>query len=198
MTFPPTVKTTFLILGFVFLQSCANSSPSSNGYAPTKKSTHAAKPTKTKTLPPDKFGMRTYTKASTYRKVRTTAYSCEENEPGAWGKLTSLGTYLRYGNQVRTAAADWSRYPAGTQFKIVGLPYTYIVEDYGRALVGTNTIDLYHPTISLMNKWGTRFVTIQVIKWGDPKLSIQRLEKRAKKYPHCKRMYDDLKKGKYL
>ena len=67
----------------------------------------------------------------------------------------------RYGN-VRSAAADWSVYPVGTIFQIEGLPYVYQVDDYGSALVGTNTIDLYKPDKATMNAWGVRNVNIRV------------------------------------
>lgn len=174
--------TTFGILLLSLLASCS----SNPGYRVSK------------TPPPDKHGMTSYRKGQTLRLVRTTAYSCAENEPGAFGKLTSMGTRLTYGNRVRTAAADWSRYPAGTHFKIKGLPYTYVVEDYGRALVGTNTIDLYHPNLWLMKKWGTRNVQIEIIKWGDPRYSIERLKGRAERFDHCKQMYNDLVTRKFL
>ena len=42
-----------------------------------------------------------------------------------------------------SAAADWSRFPLGTRFQIVGTQDRYVIDDYGGALVGTNTIDLY-------------------------------------------------------
>ena len=94
----------------------------------------------------DKHGMPTYPDRVRHRVVRTTAYSHEENEVGVPWRKNALGTYLKYG-AVRSAAADWSKYPVGTKFKIKGLPYTYIVDDYGSALVGTNTIDIYHPNL---------------------------------------------------
>ena len=56
-----------------------------------------------------------------------------------------MGKPLRFG-MVRSAAADWSRYPVGTRFRIVGKPYEYVIDDYGSALVGTDTIDLYKPS----------------------------------------------------
>jgi len=146
----------------------------------------------------DKFGMFDYPKAQKHRVVRTTAYSDKENEPGAYGKLTSSGTTLIYGRQLRTAAADWSRYPLGTEFRIEGYPYKYIVEDYGRALVGTNTIDLYKPNLWLMKQWGTRHVKITVTKWGDPEKSMKLLKHRAKNYKYCRDMYNGLLARTYL
>ena len=140
------------------------------------------------TLPVDKHGRPTYhSEAVRHRFVRTTAYSCAENEPGAVGSLSALGTVLKYG-RVRSAAADWSRYPVGTTFRIKGLPHVYVVEDYGSALVGTNTIDIYHPNLRLMRKWATRDAEINVIKWGSWERTANLLRGRTK-YSHCAQMY---------
>ena len=144
--------------------------------------------TKSAGLPKDKHGMPTYKKDSTrHRVVRTTAYSHMEMEKGAPWKKNAVGTYLKYG-QVRSAAADWSRYPVGTKIKIKGLPYTYIIDDYGSALVGTNTIDIYNPTIRSMNRWGTRRAEITVIQWGSLERTVNILRAR-RGYKHCRRMY---------
>ncbi|MEM0897200.1 MAG: 3D domain-containing protein [Verrucomicrobiota bacterium] len=124
--------------------------------------------------------------------VRTTAYSDKENEKGAYKNQTCIGTVLRYGKVYRTAAADWSRYPLGTKFKIKGQPYIYVVEDYGSALVGTGTLDLYKPTLSSMRAWGARHVEIEIVEWGDYEKSLHILSRR-KKYPHCLKMYNGIK-----
>ncbi|MGE9267650.1 MAG: 3D domain-containing protein [Verrucomicrobiales bacterium] len=142
---------------------------------------------KASTLPRDKHGMPTYSHTERTRVVRTTAYSHMEMEPGAPGRKNALGTILSYG-QVRSAAADWSVYPVGTRFKIKGLPYTYVVDDFGSALVGTNTIDIFHPSLSLMNAWGTRKAEITVIQWGSMERTANILSKRLK-YPHTRRMF---------
>lgn len=139
-------------------------------------------------LPTDKHGRPTYHSQSIrHRYVRTTSYSHMENEPGAYGRLNAIGTTLKHG-QVRSAAADWSRYPVGTTFKIKGLPYTYVIDDYGSALVGTNTIDIYHPTLKAMRHWGSRDVEINIIHWGSWERTANLLRKRTK-YGHCARMY---------
>lgn len=137
--------------------------------------------------PRDKHGMPTYSHSERNRIVRTTAYSHMEMEPGAPGRLNAIGTTLSYGN-VRSAAADWSVYPVGTRFKIKGLPYTYVVDDFGSSLVGTNTIDIFHPTLGLMNQWGTRKVEITVTQWGSMERVANILSKR-KRHDHCRRMY---------
>ena len=121
--------------------------------------------------------------------VRTTAYSHREKEQGGkYGALTASGRRLRYG-RIRSAGADWSRYPLGTKFRIVGQPYTYIVEDYGRSLVGTNTIDIYKPTLRGMRNWGTRRVNIQIIEWGSLQRSAEILSGRLH-YAHVRKMYN--------
>ena len=55
-----------------------------------------------------------------------------------------------------SAAADWARWPAGTIFRVLSTGQLYRVEDYGWALSGRNTIDLYMATPREMNGWGVR------------------------------------------
>jgi 3D (Asp-Asp-Asp) domain-containing protein len=171
------------IFARVAAKSGSNKSP--NGFHPAPVCEIAVK--KSSKLPKDKYGTPSYSHKERSRVVRTTAYSHMENEPGAPGKKNALGTNLKYG-KVRSAAADWSKYPVGTRFKIKGLPYTYIVDDYGSALVGTNTIDIYHPTLSTMKKWGTRKAEITVIQWGDWERTLNVLKGRTK-YSHTRKMY---------
>ncbi|MDB4652917.1 3D domain-containing protein [Akkermansiaceae bacterium] len=158
---------------------------SPNGFHPASVSESVAK--KSRSYRKDKHGMATYPDSVRSRMVRTTSYSHEENEVGAPWRKNAIGTYLKYGS-VRSAAADWSRYPVGTKFKIKGLPHTYIVDDYGSSLVGTNTIDIYHPNLSSMRRWGTRPAQISVIQWGDWDRTINILAGRTK-YPHTRKMY---------
>lgn len=119
--------------------------------------------------------------------VRTTAYTHNESDHIAYGARTAVGTLLKHG-QLRSAAADWSIYPVGTVFQIKGDPALYIVDDYGSALVGTRTIDLYKPSFSAMNRWGTRHVTINIIKWGSFEKSLAILKPRAAKASHVRKM----------
>lgn len=118
--------------------------------------------------------------------VRTTAYTHSESDHIIYGARTAVGSNLKYGT-VRSAAADWSVYPVGTIFQIEGLPYVYQVDDYGSALVGTNTIDLYKPDKATMNAWGVRNVNIRVIKWGSFSKSLSILRPRTA-YPHIRKM----------
>lgn len=135
----------------------------------------------------DKHGMPFYHPAQLNRVVRTTAYTHSEQDHVSYGARNAMGTTLKYTSQVRSAAADWSVYPLGTRFKIKGEPYIYVVDDYGSALVGTGTIDIYQPNKELMRKWGLRIVEIQIIQWGSSKLSMEMLAGRTK-HNHCAKM----------
>lgn len=119
--------------------------------------------------------------------VRTTAYTHSESDHRKYGKLSAIGTQLKSGN-IRSAAADWSEFPVGTTFKIKQYPkYTFIVDDYGSALIGTKTIDLYQTTRKGMNQWGVRNVEIEVVNWGNLQESKAILQDRLK-YAHIRRM----------
>ena len=93
--------------------------------------------------------------------------------------------------QIGSAAADWSRWPAGTVFRLLSTGQNYRVEDYGWALSGRNTIDLYMANQREMNNWGARHETIEILKWGDPEESLQFL-RRHQDYRHIKRMVLEL------
>jgi 3D (Asp-Asp-Asp) domain-containing protein len=90
-----------------------------------------------------------------------------------------------------SAAADWSRWPAGTVFRLLSTGQTYRVEDYGWALSGRNTIDLYMANRREMNSWGAREETIQILQWGDPQESLRFLRSHQN-YKHIKRMVLEL------
>lgn len=93
--------------------------------------------------------------------------------------------------QIGSAAADWSRWPAGTVFRLISTGQVYRVEDYGWALAGRNTIDLYMPSRSAMNSWGAREENIQILQWGDPAASL-RLLQGHQGYRHIRRMVLEL------
>lgn len=93
--------------------------------------------------------------------------------------------------QIGSAAADWSRWPAGTVFRLLSTGQNYRVEDYGWALSGRNTIDLYMANQREMNNWGAREEKIEVLKWGDPQESLEFL-RRHQDYRHIKRMVLEL------
>ncbi|QIF03322.1 3D domain-containing protein [Roseimicrobium sp. ORNL1] len=126
--------------------------------------------------------------------VKTTAYTHSESDHLVHGVKTAAGSKLKFGT-VRSAAADWSVYPVGTVFQIEGEPYTYEVDDYGSALVGTETIDLYKPTRATMNKWGVRRVNINVIKWGSFTKSLAIMKPREKRNSHVREMVEKIERG---
>jgi len=139
----------------------------------------------------DRHNMPVYTYADRTRLVRTTAYTCSEADHLIYGSSNATGTPLRYTNRVRSAAADWSFYPVGTVFRVSGLPYLYVVDDYGSALTTSGTIDIYKPSKELMNTWGRREVEITIVQWGSFNRSAEILSKRTR-YDHCKRMFANL------
>jgi 3D (Asp-Asp-Asp) domain-containing protein len=140
-------------------------------------------------LPRDRHGMAVYPSEAITRIVRTTAYSCGESDHLSYGSLSAYGTPLRYSDRLRSAAADWSVYPVGTRFRIKGQPWLYVVDDYGSALVGTGTIDIYHPTLEGMRSWGRRNVEITIVRWGCQATSARILAGRTR-HDHCRRMFD--------
>ncbi|MEP2774592.1 MAG: 3D domain-containing protein [Luteolibacter sp.] len=143
--------------------------------------------------PKDKHSMPIYTYGERNRVVRTTAYTCSEADHLIYGSKNATGTNLRYSNKVRSAAADWSFYPVGTVFKIKGMDQLYVVDDYGSALTGTGTIDMYQPSKDLMNQWGRRNVEISVVQWGSFTRSAELLSGRTG-YSHCRQMLANIKR----
>jgi 3D (Asp-Asp-Asp) domain-containing protein len=94
-------------------------------------------------------------------------------------------------SKIGSAAADWSRWPVGTTFRLLSTGQVYRVEDYGWALSGRNTIDLYMSNQRDMNTWGAREEPIQILHWGDPQQSLQFLQSHTD-YKHIKRMVLEL------
>jgi 3D (Asp-Asp-Asp) domain-containing protein len=137
--------------------------------------------------PKDRHKMPVYAFSDRHRYVRATAYTCTEDDHLIYGNKNAAGTYLRYGDRVRSAAADWSFYPVGTTFRVKGLPYLYVVDDYGSALTGTGTIDLYKPNKAVMNQWGLRNIEITIVQWGSFTRSAEILSQRTK-FAHCNQM----------
>ena len=93
--------------------------------------------------------------------------------------------------QIGSAAADWSRWPAGTVFRLISTGQVYRVDDYGWALAGRNTIDLYMPSRRDMNSWGARVENIQILQWGDSAASLRALQAHQG-YRHIRRMVLEL------
>ncbi len=112
-------------------------------------------------------------------RVRTTAYHRDEADHFSFGSMSAMGTVLKARGPVRSAAADWSRFPAGTRFRIAGDLFTYVIDDYGSALVGTGTIDLFQTDDFAMDRWGARHVDIEILDWGSPEKSLAILKSRT-------------------
>jgi 3D (Asp-Asp-Asp) domain-containing protein len=129
-------------------------------------------------------------KAGVRIAVRTTAYTESETSHRLYGAHNALGQRLKY-SDIRSAAADWSRFPLGTKFRILDNDNIYVIDDYGSALVGSGTIDLYMPSKRLMNNWGTRHVTIEIMEMGSYPMSLKLLRPRGRS-PHVRRMIQSI------
>jgi 3D (Asp-Asp-Asp) domain-containing protein len=125
-----------------------------------------------------------------FQHVRTTAYTHSESDHIQYGRKNAIGTTLQSG-PVISAAADWSRWPVGTVFRICETGQVCRVDDYGWALAGRNTIDLYKPSKTAMNQWGLRNVDIEILEWGCLDESLRILKPRAH-HRHVKRMVDQI------
>lgn len=93
--------------------------------------------------------------------------------------------------RIGSAAADWSRWPQGTTFRLLSTGQIYRVDDYGWALSGRNTIDLYMATSREMNNWGARQEPIQILQWGSTEESL-RLLIPHQNHKHIRRMVYEL------
>jgi 3D (Asp-Asp-Asp) domain-containing protein len=127
---------------------------------------------------------------TTIENVRTTAYSFGPAHNGKYGNKNAIGGNLKTGS-VRSAAADWSKWPVGTRFRVRETGQEYIVDDIGSAMVGTGTIDLFKPHNSQVRKWGVRRVTIEVIEWGSAERSLRILSDRTR-HRHVRNMVESL------
>jgi 3D (Asp-Asp-Asp) domain-containing protein len=112
----------------------------------------------------------TITGARRIANVRTTAYTHTERG----GRKNAIGARLA-GANVMSAAADWSHFPLGTRFQIVGTPDRYVIDDYGGALIGTNTIDLYKTSRAAMRQWGSKEQSLKVLNPRRKNKLIQRM-----------------------
>ena len=124
--------------------------------------------------------------------VKTTAYTDSESGHRRYGVKNAIGSHLQSGI-INSAAADWSRFPVGTRFRVVDTNQMFVIDDYGPALVGTDTIDLYLPSRRLMNQWGAKRVTIEVFEKGSYEKSLQVLEPRQANRC-CRQMVQNIRK----
>ena len=126
-----------------------------------------------------------------FQTVRTTAYTHTEDDHVQYSNRNACGDSLRSGS-LNSASCDWSRWPVGTVFRIQETGESYVVDDYGWALSGTNTIDLYKASRSAMNAWGTRRVHIEHLQWGEVRRILAILAPRAK-HAHVRRMVREIR-----
>lgn len=101
------------------------------------------------------------------------------------------------GRIVRSAASDWSRFPLGTRFRIVSTTEEFVIDDYGSALIGTSTIDLYKTSKMEMREWGVRKIDIDILEWGSDEQSMRVLRPRTK-HSSARRMLAALEKRRTL
>jgi hypothetical protein len=71
----------------------------------------------------------------------------------------------------------------------------YVIEDYGSALVGRKTIDLFMPSNGAMRRWGVRNVNIEILQWGSWAKSLEILKDRTRN-SHVRRMVASLRQRK--
>ena len=124
------------------------------------------------------------------RAITTTTTTTIRTVKGVRGKRVVVKARAQP-PKIGSAAADWSRWPVGTTFRLLSTGQIYRVDDYGWALAGRNTIDLYMATQADMNAWGAREEPIQILKWGDSEESLRFLE-RHQDYKHIRRMVLEL------
>ncbi|MEY5026662.1 MAG: hypothetical protein RLZZ244_2190 [Verrucomicrobiota bacterium] len=126
-----------------------------------------------------------------FQTVRTTAYTHTESDHRPYGNKSAIGTPLQSGPLLHSAATDWARWPVGTVFRICSTGETFKVDDYGWALSGRNTIDLYKPSRAAMNAWGVRRERIEILHWGSASEAKRRLQP-VRKYAHVGRMLKEI------
>lgn len=89
--------------------------------------------------------------------------------------ITKSGVKVHRGT-YSTVAADLNVFPIGTILDIPGYGLG-VVADIGGAINGYH-IDLYYDTVDqVYNEWGKQHVEVEVIKWGNGKLTQEEFNK---------------------
>lgn len=127
----------------------------------------------------------------TKKATRVTTTTTRVTKTATTARGTKRAVAVSKPPKIGSAAADWARWPMGTTFRLLSTGQVYRVEDYGWALSGRNTIDLYMSNQRDMNTWGARQEPIQILRWGDPHQSLQVLQSHSD-YKHIKRMVLEL------
>jgi 3D (Asp-Asp-Asp) domain-containing protein len=131
--------------------------------------------------------------ADKFVSAKASAYSSGSSDNGQWAGRTAIGTPLRSG-AISSAAADWSKFPLGTKFRVAETGRVYRVDDYGSAMVGKVKVDLFTPSAQQMNHWGVRNVTLEILEWGNREKSLALLAGRtASRYAHIRKMVASLR-----
>ncbi|MFM8682819.1 MAG: 3D domain-containing protein [Chthoniobacterales bacterium] len=151
---------TAAVLVAAILPACSTSNAVSRQTAPTPAKAAAAKPAKT--VP-----------------VVATAYGASAKCNSKWAGKNATGGRLKFG-EVTSAAADWSRFPVGTKFRVKETGRVYVVDDYGSAMVGKDKVDLFKTNYREVYRWGVRNVQLEIIEWGDFAKSLAILKPRSK------------------
>lgn len=162
---------TAAVLVAAILPACSTSNEVSRPAAPAPAKAAAAKPTKT--VP-----------------VVATAYGASAKCNSKWAGKNAIGGRLKSG-EVTSAAADWSRFPVGTKFRVKETGRVYVVDDYGSAMVGKDKVDLFKTNYREVYRWGVRNVQLEIIEWGDFAKSLAILKPRSKSR-HVKSMVQSL------
>lgn len=111
--------------------------------------------------------------------VVATAYGASAKCNSIWAGRNAIGGRLKSG-EVTSAAADWSRFPVGTKFRVRETGRVYVVDDYGSAMVGKNKVDLFKTNYRDVYRWGVRNVELEIIEWGSAEKSLAILKPRTR------------------
>lgn len=125
--------------------------------------------------------------------VRATAYTHTQADHLPYGRKSAAGNRLSHG-KIKSAGADWSRFPLGTTFRLVKTGDIYRIDDYGSALVGTDTVDLYKPNKRQLRQWGARHVDIEILEWGCTETSLRIMRPRTR-FRHVRQMVEAIENG---
>lgn len=122
--------------------------------------------------------------------VVATAYGASAKCNSVWAGRNAIGGRLKSG-EVTSAAADWSRFPVGTKFRVKETGRIYVVDDYGSAMVGKDKVDLFKTNYRDVYRWGVRNVNLEIIEWGSFEKSLTILKPRSRSR-HVKSMVQSL------
>ena len=122
--------------------------------------------------------------------VIATAYGASAKCNSKWAGKNAIGGRLTSG-AVTSAAADWSRFPVGTKFRVKETGRVYVVDDYGSAMVGKDKVDLFKTNYRDVYRWGVRNVNLEIIEWGSFEKRLAILKPRSRNR-HVKSMVQSL------